>query len=175
MLTKIRICKTESCVIFTRMFSKRIFSETWALPITVVIAVMAYVALASTFYNMDVWLLYLSTFDKRTLHARMYLDDEAIKTCSLNISSFDQSTLHVRMYKDYQRIKNIVYIYILRTIQVKTVKYCSIFCLFENVWIAETFAKMVTLLKTNNTQLDTTQCALCTVYFPSNRTSWDIS
>ena len=54
MLTKIRICKTEICVIFTRMFSKRIFSETWALPITVVIAVMAYVALASTFYNMDV-------------------------------------------------------------------------------------------------------------------------
>ena len=93
-------------MIFPRMFSKRIFSETWALPITVVIAVMAYVALASTFYNMDVWLLYKSTFDKRTLHARMYLDDEAIKTCSLNISSFDQSTLHVRMYIDYQRIKH---------------------------------------------------------------------
>ena len=27
MLTKIRICKTEICVIFTRMFSKRIFQK----------------------------------------------------------------------------------------------------------------------------------------------------
>ena len=91
------------------VFKTHFFSETWALPITVVIAVMAYVALASTFYNMDVWLL--NTYiNKRTLHVRMYLDDKAIKTCSLNISSFDQSTLHVRMYIDYQRIK-ILYTY----------------------------------------------------------------
>ena len=54
MLTKIRNYKSESCVIFPRMFSKHIFSENWALPITVGFAVMAYVALTSTFYNMDV-------------------------------------------------------------------------------------------------------------------------
>ena len=156
-------------------FQTAFFSETWALPITVVIAVMAYVALASTFYNMDVWLLHISTFDKRTLHVRMYLDDKAIKTCSLQISSFDQSTLHVKMYLDYQGIKNIVYIYTLRTIHVKTVKYCSIFCLYENVRVAETLAKKVTPLKTKNTQLDSAQCALCTVCCPCNRTSWNIS
>ena len=67
--------------------------------------------------------LHISSFDKRTLHVRMYSDDKAIKTRSLHISSFDQSTLHVRMYLDYQGIENIVYICILRTIHLKTVKY----------------------------------------------------
>ena len=30
-----------------------LFSETWALPITVLVAVVAYAVLAAVFYNMD--------------------------------------------------------------------------------------------------------------------------
>ena len=36
--------------------AKFFFSETWALPITVIVAIMAYALLAVIFYNMDAWL-----------------------------------------------------------------------------------------------------------------------
>ena len=45
--------KSFELKIFEEYFAELQFLETWALPITVVVAIVAYAVLATVFYNMD--------------------------------------------------------------------------------------------------------------------------
>ena len=61
------------------IYWRKLFSETWALPFIVLVAVVAYAILAAVFYNMDAWFFFtFSPQHHSKSHDKMIYNDKRI-------------------------------------------------------------------------------------------------